>query len=1094
MPSLPFSLSLYLSQFRFLLSFSSFFPAFLNDIIKEKETGVGGKKEKKKKTMRAWLGKVWDQQVGLDEYLPGTPHAGHNMLDAFPYHIWGRGNIASKEEHNYSATAREREFREQDAVRRRQSPSCFEEACAYGNLQAAILMWSQGTVDIATRKAVYEGSNASALMWASFKGHLAIVRFLVDHGAPLDASNTLGHTALQWAITSGHTDVVRYLLDHGADPSHRDRQGFDAAFVAVQNDRLALLVILTEDAAREGHLLQTTDHELVLCQPTTEQRAQAAATINPRTQKSYYLLDPAMRDVEGHTLLHWAAYRNSAATCQYLIDYWGFAVDAQDKHGRTPLVWAAREGFAEVTELLLSRGADRSCVDSEGWTALQYARTRNHPEAIYVLESYPVGFVSPSKTNSNGGGGVFREDDNDAENLADVNDNDTVFDSTKAALLDNNNTNNSSPISCSQGGRYVCVRDRRAMGTFQMLRTHTLFAVMAFCGPLYLAATFIVMNLLPPILSYLPFGIYFFKNTVWAALTPRPTQSSHVGPPLSITKQLGIAASLAEAVRGTWLFRVRDPANLFIWLSFLLLQVWAWNQLGLPQLFAPNNMNAHLYSENGASGVWPAPLPPSSTTAAAAATAPPPLQLVHYFGLSFLRVLTFQTNPLNEYGGVGAYETPATGLSSAARAELDAAARAYVVQSQSLVRWVLMTLLLATLVCAVLCKLCVARCTLRSSEEGTLRASPLWRIVASRQYKWLHPRFFFQERHLQFPLRAFYCAERDVVVRGYDGYSSLLDSPIGQSNHLFFVLTLTFFTVYECLMLLWGLQQMRALLRCPARVPWYSEAFFALQSTDKLEWALQSRARFNASAVDAALTGSTTLSLATGPANNNASSSALSSAVLSAATPVISFAWLNLGMDVFLHGLPCRQYQRLDEITRDYLQAVADSKAKGATTPSALTHHVRRFFFLVQYYLWPTRTSALAIWVLHYSLLAACGIGSVAVRQWIGVWRGATRLELANPLAQGSDGDLVTIFPKDAQQAQRIAPINTEDERYYAEVCPEKARATDRLPVQGRRCIYADGNGLVNVLAFLTGRRGMRWRGAMSVSSNNAPVKTPMLM
>ena len=36
MLSLPFSLSLYLSQFRFLLSFSSFFPAFLNDIIKEK--------------------------------------------------------------------------------------------------------------------------------------------------------------------------------------------------------------------------------------------------------------------------------------------------------------------------------------------------------------------------------------------------------------------------------------------------------------------------------------------------------------------------------------------------------------------------------------------------------------------------------------------------------------------------------------------------------------------------------------------------------------------------------------------------------------------------------------------------------------------------------------------------------------------------------------------------------------------------------------------------------------------------------------------------------------------------------------------------
>jgi ankyrin repeat protein len=1028
--------------------------------------------------MRAWLERMWDHQVGLDEYLPGTPHKSRSLLDAFPYHVWGRSNLPSKADiDSGNVTAAEKKFREQDALRRRQFPSCFEEACAYGNLQAAVLMWSQGTVDIPTRKAIYEGNNASALMWAAFKGHLSIVRFLVDHGAPLNANNTLGHTALQWAITAGHTDVARYLLDHGADPSHRDRQGFDAAFAAVQNDRLAILLMLTEDASREGHLLQTSDHGTVFYQPTPEQKAQAANTMNPRTQKPYYLLDPAIRDVEGHTLMHWAAYRNSPATCQYLLDHWGYAVDAQDKHGRTPLVWAAREGFAEVMEVLLSHGADRGCADSDGWTALQYARTRNHPEAVYVLEKYPIASTPVLEEDSNtSGGGVFHDGEADVEQSGSHHTN--VSESATAALLGGGGGGTT-----HSGGRYVCVRDRRAYGTFQMLCTHTIFAVMAICGPLYLAATFILMNVLPPVVSYFPFGIYFFKNVAWTSLTPRPTQSSRTGPPPSVTKIMGIASNIAESVRGTWLYRVRDPANLFVWVSFLFLQLWVWNRLGLPQLFVPDNGNV-VSGGVPENSMWPPPLPRS---AADTVTGQPVLHVVHFFGLSFFRLLTFQTNPLSAVDGYAANEAPATRMSAKQRADLESATIAYVAQSQTLVRWVLMCLFTATLLSAILCKLLERRSAMRASEEGTLRTSPLWRIVAARQYTWLHPRFFFQERHLQFPLRAFYCAERDVVVRGYDGYSNLLDSPIGQSNHLWFVLALTFFAVYEFLVMIWGLQQMRALLQCPAHVPWYTDAFFAFRSTESLERSLQSHVAVVASNTAAAVADDAATLV------DNATLGALSSAVLSVAAPVISFAWLNTGMDVLLHGLPCRQYYRLNEITRDYLQAEAASNANGGT-PSVLTSYVRRVLFLIQYYLWPTRASALGVWVLHYSFLASLALGSVALRQWIGVWRGATRLELANPLAQGSDGELVSIFPKDPQQAQRVPPLDPDDERYYAEVCPEKARPTDRLPEQGSHCIYADGNGVVNVVLFLMGRWGQRWRGAMAVSSHNAPVKTPLRM
>ncbi|KAI5687357.1 Ankyrin repeats protein [Leishmania braziliensis] len=988
---------------------------------------------------------MFSQDVGLDEYLPGTPHEEywnfHNLADDFPYHMVGHSNLSAAAEQRRGCTAEERLFREHEAVRRRQFPSCFEEACAFGNLQAAILMWSQGTVDIPTRRAMYEGNSASALMWAAFKGHLPIVRFLVDHDAPLEAVNALGHTALQWAITGGHTDVVRYLLDHGADPSHCDRQGFDAAFTAVQSGHLALLLMLTEDAAREGHLLQTSDHGLVFYKPSAEQQAHAATCVNPRTKKLYYLLNPLQRDVEGHTLMHWAAYRNSPATCQYLLDHWSYDVDTQDSHGRTPLVWAAREGFSEVMELLLSRGANRHIADSDGWTALQHARVRNHLEAVYVLNSYPVSSLTATTTTSTSDNALS---DHNLSELAD---------SAKAALLAvSAETNRNSASS----GRYVCVRDCRAAGTLRMIRTNTTFAMMAIAGPVYLALSLLVMTVLPPTASYLPFGALFFKNVLWSMMVPRPTQSSRSGPPPSMIKRIGIPRSIAEAVRGTWRFRLRDPINLFIWLTLPVIQVWAWNSLQLVPLFSLSGRDAAVGTERQ--------------------------PLIHYFGLSLVRLLTFRSSPLDQLQDDNVAATPA----------FVAAEQAYMAQSNSLVRWVLTLLLLISVACAVLCKLLAGRSIMRASEEGTLRTSPIWRILASRQYRWLHPRFFFQERHMQIPLRAFYCRERDVIVRGYDSHSSLLDSPIGRSNHLLFVLSLTCFALFELLVMVWGIQQTTVLLRCPDRMPWYHDAFFAFQTTEAMATAMRRSKSSTSSTPTAAAMGA--MSMTTW---SSANSQSVAPSVLAAAAPVLSFAWVNTAMEVLLHGLPCRQYAVLDKITMDYLNSVAAFTA-AEHKPFRLVSYAHRSLFLFRYYLWPTRASTLGVWVLHCSAISALLIGYAAVRQWIGVWRGATRMELANPLGQGSDGELVSIFPRDAQNAQRVVPIDDDEERYYAAVCPSKARymTTGRAAAAaaGRgRCIYAEGNGVVNILAFLLGRNGKRWLGAMTVSSHNAPVKTPML-
>jgi ankyrin repeat protein len=51
---------------------------------------------------------------------------------------------------------------------------------------------------------------------AALKGHAAIVRTLLAHGARIDARNASGGTALHDAALAGQTAVVELLLDRGA--------------------------------------------------------------------------------------------------------------------------------------------------------------------------------------------------------------------------------------------------------------------------------------------------------------------------------------------------------------------------------------------------------------------------------------------------------------------------------------------------------------------------------------------------------------------------------------------------------------------------------------------------------------------------------------------------------------------------------------------------------------------------------------------------------------------------------------------------------------------------------------------------------------
>ena len=62
----------------------------------------------------------------------------------------------------------------------------------------------------------------TCLQIATWNGHLAICRLLIDKVAQLEAKNRYSWTPLHYAADRGHVDIVRLLCDRGADVEARD--------------------------------------------------------------------------------------------------------------------------------------------------------------------------------------------------------------------------------------------------------------------------------------------------------------------------------------------------------------------------------------------------------------------------------------------------------------------------------------------------------------------------------------------------------------------------------------------------------------------------------------------------------------------------------------------------------------------------------------------------------------------------------------------------------------------------------------------------------------------------------------------------------
>ena len=254
-------------------------------------------------------------------------------------------------------------------------------ACSQDKLKMVELMVQFGGVDVI---ACRDAFGQTPLHSSTLPPSTAVLCYLLNIGAQLNACNNQGQTPLITATLSGNLAAVKTLLKSGADPLIKDQNGDNPLHYAVQRNRRAIAKCFL--------------HHPTAPQMLTETNHSGSSPVHCALQQGFSDLVSQMlrllqegplyehRDSQGFNYLHLAALSGDWKTLTAILDVVSCHtfLNEATKSGTTPLHLATVGGHLRCVEILLGHGAmTHRC--SCGLTPFLLAFLKGHSECAKVL-------------------------------------------------------------------------------------------------------------------------------------------------------------------------------------------------------------------------------------------------------------------------------------------------------------------------------------------------------------------------------------------------------------------------------------------------------------------------------------------------------------------------------------------------------------------------------------------------------------------------------------------------------------------------------------------------------------------------------------
>jgi ankyrin repeat protein len=229
------------------------------------------------------------------------------------------------------------------------------------------------------------------------------VKSVLEQGAEIDHINSMGITALQYACNQKSKEMVTLLINRGADLFVIEKEsGFTLLHTAAFNGYLWLVKILVEkgldvnarDKEGNGPLWRAGNkHEIGTylmengADPKMENH-QGNSPFNSNAVAFDYIKDPKKKDDRKRTDNIFEAIEKKDLTSIALLTVKKYDFNQLNEDGKTPLIYAVENDYADIILLLIKNGAKTNLTDSDGNTPLSIAQHMGHKEIEKILTEY----------------------------------------------------------------------------------------------------------------------------------------------------------------------------------------------------------------------------------------------------------------------------------------------------------------------------------------------------------------------------------------------------------------------------------------------------------------------------------------------------------------------------------------------------------------------------------------------------------------------------------------------------------------------------------------------------------------------------------